>query len=71
MKSRIRRKRAVTQQLKRHRTLVAPLSRAAKRALAMTKTPCPECGKAVAFRRLTDHYLVSHRDKIEEGMVNG
>lgn len=71
MKSRIRRQRAVTQQLKRHGTLVAPLSRAAKRALGMRKMVCPECGKAIAFRRLTDHYLVDHKDKIEEGPFNG
>lgn len=67
MKSRGRRKRAITEQLKRHGTLVAPLSRAGKRALFLGKVSCPECGKAVARRRMTDHYIVKHPDKIEEG----
>lgn len=71
MKSRIRRQRAVIQQIRRHGTLVAPLSRAGKRALAMSKTACPACGKAIAMRRLTDHYQTFHPDKIEEVSANG
>jgi hypothetical protein len=63
----------VVQQIKRHGALNGPLSRAAKRAMQMSKVECSACGKQVALRRLTtDHYIVFHpelveTDKKEEG----
>lgn len=66
MKSRLRRQRAVIQQLKRHGELSGPLSRAARRAMKFTKAVCPQCEQRVLPGKLTDHYIQKHPELIQK-----